>query len=221
MIHPLGVGGFHRLSTLSTRNDPPHKAARPFDRDRDGFVVGEGGVVFVLEGLDHARARGADILAELTGFGSTHDAFRITDPQPYGESAAVCMQQALDDARLNPADVDYINAHGTGTPANDKAETLAIKRALGQHAYHVPVSSTKSMTGHLTTACGAIELLACVLAIRDNVVPPTINYETPDPECDLDYVPKTARQVECRHVMNNSFGFGGQNVTLVVSRYEK
>lgn len=218
MIHPFGITGFQRLSTLSTQNDEPEKAARPFDRQRDGFVVGEGGVVLVLEELDHARKRGAEIWAELTGWGTAHDAFRITDLEPEGRAAARCMTLALADAGLSPEDIDYINAHGSGTAVNDRVETLATKRAFGSCAYHVPMSSTKSMTGHLTTACGALESLVCVMALRDNAVPPTINYETPDPECDLDYVPNTARQIRCRHVMNNNFGFGGQNTSLVFSR---
>lgn len=220
MIHPFGITGFHRLSTLSERNDQPQLASRPFDLNRDGFVVGEGGTILVLEELDHALRRGAEIFAELTGYGSTHDAFRITDLDPEGRAAARCISLALDNARLNPEDIAYINAHGSGTLVNDKAETTALKKALGEQAYRVPISSTKSMTGHLTTACGAIEMFACVMAVRSGVIPPTINYETPDPLCDLDYTPNTARELTCRHVMNNSFGFGGQNVTLIASRFE-
>jgi 3-oxoacyl-[acyl-carrier-protein] synthase II len=220
MIHALGVSGFHRLSTLSTRNDEPQRASRPFDRDREGFVVGEGAAIVVLEELEHARHRGAEIWGELAGFASTHDAYRISDPLPDGRQAARCIRLALDDARRTIDDVDYVNAHGSGTPANDTAETAAIKAALGKHAYQVPVSSTKSMTGHLTTAGGALEFLFCTLAVRRGVIPPTINYETPDPTCDLDYVPNAARQRTCRHVLNNSFGFGGQNAVLVVSRYD-
>lgn len=218
MIHPFGITGFHRLSTLSTRNDEPDRASRPFDRDRDGFVVGEGGVVFVVEELEHAKRRGADIWCELTGYGTTHDAFRVTDPQPEGRSSMRCMQLALKDAGLNTDDVDYVSAHGSSTVANDRIETLAIKKALGADARRTPISSVKSMTGHLTTACGALDSLVCAMALRSNVVPPTINNETPDPECDLDYVPNAAREVTCRHVLNNNFGFGGQNVTLVFSQ---
>ena len=219
MIHPLGITGFHRLSTLSTRNDEPQRASRPFDRDRDGFVVGEGGAILALEELEHARRRGADIWAELTGYGAAHDAFRITDPHPAGRGGVRCMSLALADARLDTDDVDYINAHGTSTVANDKLESLAIKRVFDQRAYSIPVSSTKSMTGHLTTACGAVELIVTVMAVRRRVIPPTINYETPDEDCDLDYVPNHARQVRCRHALCNSYGFGGQNVSIVVSRF--
>jgi 3-oxoacyl-[acyl-carrier-protein] synthase II len=218
MIHPLGITGFHRLSTLSTRNDEPHRASRPFDRDRDGFVVGEGGAALILEEYEHARRRGATILAELRGYGTTHDAFRITDPRPDGHLAARCIQLALQDASLMAEDIDYVNAHGSGTVTNDKLETVAIKRAFGSHAERLPISSTKSMTGHLTTACGALELVFCVLALEHQVVPPTINLEVPDPDCDLDYVPNEARELRCAHVLSNSLGFGGQNAALVVSR---
>jgi len=220
MIHPFGVTGFHRLSTLSTRNDEPEKAARPFDRERDGFVIGEGGVMLVLEDLDLARRRGAEIWAEVAGWGVTHDAYRITDLDPQGRSAAKVIGLALKDAGKNPEDIHYINAHGSATAINDKTETLAVKKAFGDQAYKVPMSSTKSMTGHLTTACGAIEALACLLAIRDDLAPPTINYENVDPECDLDYVPNTAREISCQHAMSNTFGFGGQNVVLVLSRFD-
>lgn len=218
MIHPFGITGFHRLSTLSTRNDEPDKASRPFDRDRDGFVVGEGGVIFMIEEYEHAKRRGADIWCELSGYGSAHDAFRITDPQPEGRSASRCMSLALKDAGMNTNDIDYVSAHGSGTVANDRVETLALKKALGADARRVPMSSIKSMTGHLTTACGALDLLVCALAIRNQVVPPTINNDTPDPECDLDYVPNTARDLICRRILSNNFGFGGQNVSLVVSQ---
>jgi len=220
MIHPFGLSGFLRLSTLSMRNDEPTRAARPFDRQRDGFVIGEGGAILVLEAREHALRRNAEIWAEFTGWGSTHDAYRITDLEPEGRAAARCMRLALHQARLNPEDIDYINAHGSGTVLNDKTETLAIKRALGDWAYHVPISSTKSMTGHLTTACGAIESLICVMALRHGVAPPTINLRAPDPECDLDYVANAAREIVCRHTMKNSFGFGGQNIVLILSRYE-
>lgn len=220
MIHPFGLTGFLRLSTLSTRQIEPARAACPFDRQRDGFVVGEGGVMLVLEELQHARRRGADIWGELTGWAANHDAYRITDLEPEGRAAARCMGLALRQAGLNPEDIDYINAHGSGTVINDRTETLAVKRAFGNWAYHVPISSTKSMTGHLTTACGAIEALTCLLVLRYGVAPPTINQSTPDPDCDLDYVPNVARPVPCQHAMSNSFGFGGQNVVLVMSRFE-
>ena len=217
MIHPFGITGFHRLSTLSERNDDPRGAAQPFDRDREGFVIGEGGTVFCLEEYEHAKRRGANILAEVIGFASTHDAYRVTDPQPEGTQAARCMQMCLADANVATEDIDYINAHGSGTVANDKAETFAVKRVFGQQAYRIPISSIKAAVGHLTTACGALELLACVKAIQTNTVPPTINYHTPDPDCDLDYIANDARDVACRRVMKNSFGFGGQNVSLIVS----
>ncbi len=220
MIHPFGITGFHRLSTLTTWNGEPQKAARPFDRKRDGFVVGEGGSVLVLEELEQARRRGANIWGEITGWGITHDAYRITDLDPEGRTAARSMRLALADAQLNPEDIDYINAHGSGTVVNDKTETLAVKQALGSCAYHVPMSSTKSMTGHLTTACGSLEALVCLMAIRDGVAPPTINHENPDPECDLDYVPNTAREIPCKRAMSNTFGFGGQNVVLILARYD-
>lgn len=220
-IHPFGVTGFHRLSALSTRNDDPAGAVRPFDRDRDGFVIGEGGAILVLEDLDHARRRGAPILAELTGYGSAQDAYRITDTHPEGRGTVAAARRALSDAALAPEAVDYVNAHGTGTPLNDVVETRALKQVFGAHAARVPISSTKSMLGHATTACGAIELAVCVLAMTDGVIPPTINLENPDPECDLDYVPRFAREVDCRHVMSTSIGFGGQNAALVVSRFDE
>ena len=194
MIHPFGVTGFNLLTALSTRNDEPDRASRPFDRDRDGFVLGEGAGVVVLEELEMAKARGARIYGEVIGYGSTADAFRITDTHPEGRGAISCMRMALADAGLGPDDVDYINAHGTSTTVNDKVESLAIKQVFGERAYKIPVSSTKSMMGHLIAAAGATELIFCLLAIRDNVLPPTINYETPDPECDLDYIPNVARQ---------------------------
>ncbi len=212
MIHPFGISGFHRFSALSQRNDDPTHAVRPFDRDRDGFVVGEGAAMVVLESLEHAQRRGAEILAELTGYGSAQDAFRITDVHPEGRGAASCISMALKDADLRPEQISYVNAHGTGTVLNDKVETLAIKRVFGDTAYRVPISSTKSMLGHFTTAGGAIELVISTMAIRNGVLPPTINYETSDPDCDLDYIPNTARELACRHVLSNSFGFGGQNV---------
>ncbi|RMG02606.1 MAG: beta-ketoacyl-[acyl-carrier-protein] synthase II [Planctomycetota bacterium] len=219
MIHPFGVTGFNLLTALSTQNDPPHKASRPFDRLRDGFVLGEGAAMVVLEELEHAQKRGARIYGEIVGYGSTADAFRITDTHPEGRGAISCMQMALQDAGLNPEDIDYINAHGTSTSVNDKVETLAIKRVFGDYAYKVPVSSTKSMMGHLIAAAGATELVICLLAIRDNVLPPTINYEEPDPDCDLDYVPNEAREARCDIALSNSFGFGGQNITLIAKRF--
>jgi 3-oxoacyl-[acyl-carrier-protein] synthase II len=220
-IHPFGLTGFQRLSTLSTRNDDPERAARPFDRDRDGFVIGEGGAAFILESLEHARRRGAEVLAELTGYGSAQDAYRITDTHPEGRGTVAAIRRALADARLNPDQIGYVNAHGTGTQLNDRIETLAFKQALGAHAYRVPISSTKSMLGHATTACAAIELAVCILALRNGVVPPTINLDHPDDGCDLDYVPHTAREVDCRHVLSDSIGFGGQNAALVVSRFDE
>ena len=219
MIHPFGVTGFNLLTALSTHNEQPQKASRPFDRNRDGFVLGEGAGMVVLEALEHAKARGARVYGEICGYGSTADAFRITDTHPEGRGAISCIRMALRDAGLNVDQVDYINAHGTSTNVNDRVETLAVKQVFGPQAYKVPISSTKSMMGHLIAAAGATELIFCLLAIRDNVVPPTTNYETPDPDCDLDYVPNTAREVHCDHVLSNSFGFGGQNITLIASRF--
>ena len=219
MIHPFGVTGFNLLTALSTNNDPPEKASRPFDRKRDGFVLGEGASMVVLEELESAKARGAEIHGEIIGYGSTADAFRITDTHPQGRGAISCIKMALADAELSPEDIDYINAHGTSTTVNDRVETLAVKQVFGERAYKIPVSSTKSMMGHLIAAAGATELIICLLALRHNVVPPTINYETPDPECDLDYVPNEAREVRCRNVLTNSFGFGGQNITLIAQRF--
>jgi 3-oxoacyl-[acyl-carrier-protein] synthase II len=219
MIHPFGVTGFNLLTALSTHNEAPTKASRPFDQGRDGCVLGEGAGMLVLEELGHARARGASIYGELTGYGSTADAFRMTDSHPEGRGAIACIAGALADARLRPQDIGYINAHGTSTQVNDRVETVAIKHVFGAHAYQVPVSSTKSMMGHLIAAAGAVELITCVLAIQRGVLPPTINYETPDPECDLDYIPNEAREKRVEHVLSNSFGFGGQNVSLVVSRF--
>jgi 3-oxoacyl-[acyl-carrier-protein] synthase II len=219
MIHPFGVTGFNLLTALSTNNAHPTRASRPFDRDRDGFVLGEGAAMVVLEELEQARRRGAQIYGEVTGYGSTADAFRITDTHPEGRGASRSIRLALDDAGLNLDQVHYINAHGTSTEVNDKVESLAIKNVFGEQAYRLPVSSTKSMMGHLIAAAGATELIICLMAIRDQVLPPTINYEHPDPECDLDYVPNQARPARCDHALSNSFGFGGQNVALIVSRY--
>jgi 3-oxoacyl-[acyl-carrier-protein] synthase II len=221
MIHPFGVTGFNLLTALSTHNQAPQKASRPFDLNRDGFVLGEGAGMLVLEELEHAKRRGATIYGEITGYGSTADAFRMTDSHPEGRGAIACVAGALKDCGLRPQDIGYINAHGTSTQVNDKVETLAIKKVLGTHAYKVPVSSSKSMLGHLIAAAGAVELITCVMAIRHGVLPPTINYETPDPECDLDYVPNQAREQRLDHALSNSFGFGGQNVSLIVSRFKE
>ena len=217
---PLGVGGFAAARALSTRNDAPEKASRPWDRDRDGFVLGDGAGVMVLESLEHARARGATIYAELAGYGMSADAWHMTQPAKGGEGAVRCMRNALRDAGLSPEDVDYINAHGTSTPAGDVAETQAIKSAFGEHAYRLAVSSTKSMIGHLLGAAGGVEAVFSVLAIRDQVAPPTINLENPDPECDLDYVPNQARPMKIDVALSNSFGFGGTNGTIVLRRFE-
>jgi len=219
MIHPFGVTGFNLLTALSTRNDEPTRASRPFDNERDGFVLGEGAAMVVLEELEHARKRGAKIHGELLGYGSTADAYRITDTHPEGRGAAACITMALRDAGLGTHDIHYINAHGTSTDVNDKVETLAIKKVFGEHAYKIPVSSTKSMMGHLIAAAGATELIVCLLAIRDGMLPPTINYEHPDPNCDLDYVPNKSRAARCDRALSNSFGFGGQNISLIVGRY--
>jgi 3-oxoacyl-[acyl-carrier-protein] synthase II len=219
MIHPFGVTGFNLLTALSTRNDEPTRASRPFDNERDGFVLGEGAAMVVLEELEHAKRRGAHIHGELIGYGSTADAYRITDTHPEGRGASSCIRLALADAGLGLHDIHYINAHGTSTSVNDRVETLAIKTVFGDHAYKIPVSSTKSMMGHLIAAAGATELIVCLLAIRDGMLPPTINYENPDPDCDLDYVPNKARVARCDRALSNSFGFGGQNISLIVGRY--
>lgn len=220
-IHPFGLTGFHRLSALSTNNDNPESAVRPFDNDRDGFVMGEGGAILVLEDLDHALARSADIWGELAGYGSAQDAYRVTDSHPEGRGTSLAIGRALQDASLNTDDISYVNAHGTGTLLNDRIETLAIKKSLGADAYRVPISSSKSMLGHSTTACGAIELAIGLMALRFQVAPPTINYQTPDPECDLDYIPNIARNVNCKHVLSQNIGFGGQNAALIVSQYNE
>ena len=219
MIHPLGVTGFNRLTALSTRNDSCMTASRPFDRTRDGFVLGEGSGILILEELAHAQARGANILAEILGYGSTADAFRITDIHEDGRGGIAAMRTALQHAGLTSGDIDYISAHGTGTEENDKIETLAIRAVFGGRAKSVPISSIKSMIGHLIAAAGAVELITCVLAIRDGLVPPTINYANPDPNCDLDYVPNESRRLPVRAALSNSFGFGGQNDTLIVAAY--
>jgi 3-oxoacyl-[acyl-carrier-protein] synthase II len=215
----LAMAGMNVMGALSTRNDDPLGASRPFDKDRDGFLMGEGAGILVLESFEHAQARGATILAELSGYGTTDDAHHISAPAENGAGAAMSMKLAVEDAGLQISDIGYINAHGTSTPLNDKSETSAIKTAFGEQAYKIPVSSTKSMTGHLLGASGALEAVFSVLALREGIIPPTINYETPDPVCDLDYVPNTPRKVSVNHVMSNSFGFGGHNATLVFSKF--
>lgn len=219
-ISPIAVAGFASMKALSTRNDDPPQASRPFDADRDGFVIGEGAGVVVLEELSHALARGARIYCEMAGYGCTADAHHMTAPSPDGEGAARSMKAAMADAGLSPADVTYLNAHGTSTPLNDRFETMAIKTALGDHAKRVAVSSTKSMTGHLLGAAGGIEFAILAFAHRDGRIPPTINYRNPDPECDLDYVPNDARDVKVHAALTNSLGFGGHNVTLATRSYE-
>jgi len=219
MIHPFGVTGFSLLTALSTQNDDPARASRPFDLNRDGFVLGEGSGMLVLEELEHARSRGAHIHGEILGYGSTADAYRITDIHPEGRGATACIQMAMRDAEINTDDLQYINAHGTSTKVNDKVETLAIRNTLGADAESTPVSSIKSMMGHLIAAAGSVEAITCLLAIRDNVLPPTRNYETADPDCNLDYVPNEAREAPVRRALSNSFGFGGQNISLVLSEF--
>jgi 3-oxoacyl-[acyl-carrier-protein] synthase II len=218
-ITPMGIGGFNAMKALSTRNDEPQRASRPFDAGRDGFVMGEGAGLMVLEELEFAKKRGANILAEVAGYGLTGDAYHLTAPAPNGEGASRCIKMALNDAGMRPEEVDYVNAHGTSTKFNDEFETMAIKTALGAHAYKVPVSSTKSMTGHLLGAAGGVEAIVAVLSIINGKVPPTINYENPDPECDLDYVPNAARDVKVDAALSNSFGFGGTNGCLLFKRF--
>ena len=218
-IVPIGIGGFCAMKAMSTRNDDPKHASRPFDKERDGFVMGEGAGVLVLEDLEHAQSRGARIYAEFAGYGNTADAHHLTAPSPGGEGAARCMRMALRNGGLNPEDISYINAHGTSTQQGDIAETEAIKTVFGTHARKLAVSSTKGATGHMLGAAGAVEMIACVKAIQTDTVPPTINYQEPDPECDLDYVPNTARQMKVNAVVNNSFGFGGHNATLVARKF--
>jgi 3-oxoacyl-[acyl-carrier-protein] synthase II len=219
-IVPVAIAGMSVMTALSERNAEPERASRPFDRERDGFLMGEGAAVLVLESLEHAQQRGAPILAEITGYGTTNDAYHISAPAENGAGAAKCMQLALHNSGLNTTSIDYINAHGTSTQLNDRSETAAIKAVFGDQAYHTPISSTKSMTGHLLGAAGALEAVICVKALQDQILPPTINYENPDPNCDLDYVPNQARPAAVRHVMSNSFGFGGHNATIVLSGYE-
>ena len=218
MIHPFGVTGFNLLTALSTSNDDPTKASRPFDRKRDGFVLGEGAGMVILEEYEHAKKRGAPIYGEIKGYGTTADAYRITDIHPEGRGAIACMTMALKDAQLDATAVQYVNAHGTSTAVNDRVESVACRAIFGERAMQVPVSSTKSMMGHLIAAAGVTELIVCLLAMRDSILPPTINYENPDPECDLDYIPNVAREAKCDVALNNSFGFGGQNITVVVSK---
>lgn len=219
MIHPFGVTGFNLLTALSTNNADPPKASRPFDKNRDGFVLGEGAGMLILEELEHARKRGANIYGEILGYGSSADAYAITDIHPEGRGAVSCITHALKDAQLNVDQLDYINAHGTSTAVNDRVETSAIKQVLGDAAKFTPVSSIKSMMGHLIAAAGSVEAIACLLAIRDGILPPTTNYETPDPDCDLDYVPNFARTQTVTHALSNSFGFGGQNISLILGRF--
>ena len=220
-ITPLAVAGFCALKALSTRNNEPEKASRPFEKNRDGFVMAEGAGILVLERLESAKQRGASIFAEVIGFGCNADAYHITAPSPGGEGAARCMQIAIDDAGIKPDDIDYINAHGTSTPMNDLSETIAMKTVFKERAKNLPISSTKSMTGHLLGAAGGVEAIFSILAINHSIIPPTINYDEPDPECDLDYVPNVARKKNVRIVMSNSFGFGGTNATLIFKTFEE
>jgi 3-oxoacyl-[acyl-carrier-protein] synthase II len=219
IINPLGITAFNALKALSTRNDPPQKASRPFDRDRDGFIISEGAVVLVLESLEHALNRGANIMAEIVGYGATADSFHVTQPLESGEGAAKAMQMAMKRGGIRPEEVDYINAHGTSTQLNDAMETKAIKTVFGEYAYKVPISSTKSMTGHLIGCAGAIEPAICIMTILKGIIPPTINYDNPDPACDLDYVPNVARPARVTTALTNSFGFGGHNSVLILRKY--
>ncbi len=218
-ITPLGFGGFCSIKALSTRNDDPKKASRPFDKDRDGFVMGEGAAIFVIESLEHAQARNAVILGELFGFGASDDAYHVTAPAPDAASAVAAMEMAIKDAGISKDDIDYINAHGTSTQLNDKIETLAIKKVFGERAYKIPISSTKSMTGHLLGAAGGIELAASILCMNAGIIHPTINYETPDPDCDLNYVPNKFAEQKYSRFLSNSLGFGGHNAVLIGGRY--
>lgn len=219
-VIPLAMAGFCSMKAMSTRNDEPEKASRPFDKERDGFVMGEGSGIVIVESLEHAQKRGAYIYAEIVGYGATCDAYHITSSDPEGAGAAKAMELAINDAGLNVEDVDYINAHGTSTPVGDVSETLAIKKLFGDHSRKVAISSTKSMTGHLLGAAGGIEIIACALAIQNSVIPPTVNYENPDPECDLDYIPNTSVQRNVDVAISNSFGFGGHNATVVIKKFE-
>lgn len=217
-IRPMGMAGFCSMRAMSTRNDEPEKASRPFDSERDGFVMGEGSGIMILESLEHAQKRGAKIYGEVIGYGLSADAHHMTEPDPNGPER--CMKMAIRDAGIDPAEVDYINAHGTSTPVGDRSETIAIKNAFGDHAYKLAVSSTKSMTGHLLGAAGGVEAVICALTLNNGKIPPTINLEHPDPECDLDYVPNVAREADVKVAMSNSFGFGGHNATLILKKFE-
>ena len=219
VITPLAMGGFTSMRALSESEDPA-RASIPFDAERSGFVMGEGAGILVLEELEHAKKRGAKIYAEVTGYAATCDAYHITAPDPSGDGGARAMAEALTDAGLNPSDIEYINAHGTSTPLNDKGETMAVKNVFGEHAYKIPISSTKSMTGHLLGAAGAIEAIVCAFCVKDGYIPATINYKNPDPDCDLDIVPDNGREVPVKHAMSNSLGFGGHNASLVITRFE-
>ncbi len=219
MIYPMGVAGFSLLTALSTRNSEPERASRPFDKKRDGFVIAEGAGVVILEELEHARKRKAHIHGEVVGYGSTADAYRLTDMDPEGKGAARALEIAMKKAGVGPQNIDYINAHGTSTVVNDSLETLVIKKVMGEYAAKIPVSSTKSMLGHMIAAAGGVEAIICFLAMRDSILPPTINYEEPDPDCDLDYVPNTARRSDVNVALSNSFGFGGQNICLALRKY--
>lgn len=221
IINPIGIAAFNALNALSTRNDEPKLASRPFDAGRDGFVIGEGACLLVLESLAHAQKRGANIMAEIIAYGANGDAYHITQPAEDGEGAVRAMKLALSKAGLTPGEIDYINAHGTSTPLNDRMETLAIKTAFGDHAHHIPISSTKSMTGHLIGASGALEAAVCIMTIQKGIIPPTINLTHPDPECDLDYVPNVARQAKVTTALSNSFGFGGHNSVLIFREYSE
>lgn len=220
MIHPFGLTGFNLLTALSTQNENPQSASRPFDRDRDGFVLGEGAAMLILEELEHAKQRGATIYGEVAGYGSTADAYRITDIHPEGRGATACIQMALNDAHCTINDIHYVNAHGTSTPVNDRVETLALKKVFKEQAYHIPVSSSKSMMGHLIAAAGGAEAIVCLLAMKHGVIPPTINYSHADSDCDLDYVPNQARETPVKMALSNSFGFGGQNITLIFKDFK-
>jgi 3-oxoacyl-[acyl-carrier-protein] synthase II len=221
IINPLGVTAFNALKALSVSNDPPQKASRPFDKKRDGFIISEGSVVLVLESLDHAKARGANIMAEIVGYGATADSFHVTQPLESGEGAARAMTLAMKRGNIKPEEIDYINAHGTSTQLNDAMETKALKTVFGERAYKLPISSTKSMTGHLIGAAGAIEPAICIMTILNGIIPPTINLEDPDPECNLDYVPNTARNAKVETALTNSFGFGGHNSVLILRKYSE
>ena len=221
VITPIAMAGLGVMNALSTRNNEPERASRPFDKGRNGFVMGEGGAILIIESLEHARARKAQILGEICGYGTSNDAYHISAPAENGAGAALCMQRALDNAGFSVKDIGYINAHGTSTQLNDKSETAAIKTVFGNLAYSIPVSSTKSMTGHLLGAAGALEALICVKVLSEEILPPTINYEVPDPDCDLDYVPNQPRPARVQNIMSNSFGFGGHNASIVLSRYSE